>query len=343
MSAVKLFVTGVNGFIGTHLLESILTKTDWHVSGFDISESNLLPYECRSHFTFHKGDIFKADKELEEEVIKADVVIPLAGIAKPAYYIKKPVWTFELDFEQNLKMVRLCAKYGKRIIFPSTSEVYGMSGDAELKEDESPLIVGPIVKMRWIYSCSKQMMDRMIVAYGQEQGLQYTLFRPFNWIGPRLDTFKDAENHSARSVTQILYDVIHRRKVSLVNGGEQRRSFTWVGDGVEGLMKIIENKNNRADDEIFNIGNPANNYSVKELAELVIDEAKKFPKFREAAENTVLEIIPSAAYYGKSYDDMQNRVPSVKKMEQKLGWKPKTGMHELLNRTIAWYAEHEDN
>lgn len=338
---MKLFITGVNGFIGTHLLDSILTKTDWKVSGFDIADSNLLPYECRSRFTFHKGDIFKADKELEEEVIKSDVVIPLAGIAKPAFYVKKPVWTFELDFEQNLKMVRLCAKFRKRIIFPSTSEVYGMSGDTELKEDESPLIVGPVVKMRWIYSCAKQMIDRMIVAYGQEQDLQYTLFRPFNWVGPRLDTFRDAENHQARSVTQILYDMIHRRKISLVNGGSQRRSFTWIGDGIEGLMKIIENKNGRADNEIFNIGNPANNYSVKELAELVVDEAKKFPEFREAAEAAVLDVIPSALYYGKSYDDMQNRIPSVKKMEQKLGWTPSTGMNELLNRTIAWYAEHE--
>ena len=338
---MRLFITGVNGFIGTHLLESILTKTDWEVCGLDISGSRLLPYEGLSRFTFRKGDIFKADKELEEEVIKADVVIPLAGIAKPAFYIKKPVWTFELDFEQNLKMVRLCAKYGRRLIFPSTSEVYGMSKDAELKEDESPLTVGPIVKTRWIYSCAKQMMDRMIAAYGQEQELQYTLFRPFNWVGPRLDTFRDAENHQARSVTQILYDMTHRRRISLVNGGAQRRSFTWIGDGIDGLMKIIENKNGMADREIFNIGNPANNYSVKELAELIIDEAKKFPEFRAAAEAAVLDTVPSELYYGRSYDDMQNRIPSVRKMEEKLGWRPATGMRELLSRTIAWYAVHE--
>ncbi len=338
---MKLFITGVNGFIGTHLLENILAKTDWEVDGFDIASTNLAPFEGESRFAFRKGDIFKDNEILEAEVIKADVVIPLAGIAKPAYYIKKPVWTFELDFEQNLKMVRLCAKHGKRIIFPSTSEVYGMSGDTELKEDESPLTTGPIVKMRWIYSCSKQMMDRMIMAYGQEQNLQYTLFRPFNWVGPRLDTLKDAEERQARSVTQMLYDIVYRRKISLVNGGEQRRSFTWIGDGIEGLMAIIENKNKKADGEIFNIGNPANNHSVKELAELLIDEAKNFQKFREAAEATELDIIPASAYYGKSYDDMQNRVPSIKKMESRLGWQPKTGMREMLYKTIAWYAENE--
>lgn len=338
---MRLFITGINGFIGTHLLENVLSKTDWQVSGFDIAQTNLAPFDWAKQFSFREGDIFKDDEVLENEVVKADVVIPLAGIAKPAYYLKKPVWTFELDFEQNLKMVRMCAKHHKRIIFPSTSEVYGMSGDAELKEDESPLVTGPIVKMRWIYSCSKQMMDRMIVAYGQEADLPFTLFRPFNWVGPRLDTFKDAEERRARSVTQMLYDIIHRRKISLVNGGEQRRSFTWIGDGIEGLMAIIENKTGLASSEIFNIGNPANNYSVRELAELLIDEAKKFPVFREAAENTELEIIPASAYYGKTYDDMQNRLPSVKKMESRLGWTPKTGMRELLHRTIAWYAENE--
>ena len=338
---MRIFVTGINGFIGTHLLEHLLAETDWEIQGFDIAETNLAPFAGNPRFTFRQGDIFKDNAALEAEVVKADVVLPLAGIAKPAYYITKPVWTFELDFEQNLKMVRLCAKHNRRIIFPSTSEVYGMSTDTELKEDESPLVTGPIVKMRWIYSCSKQMMDRMIMAYGQEQNLQYTLFRPFNWVGPRLDTFKDAEERRARSVTQMLYDIIYRRKISLVNGGEQRRSFTWVGDGISALTKIIENKGNKASSEIFNIGNPDNNYSVKELAELLVEETAKFPQFREAAENTELEIIPAAAYYGKSYDDMQNRLPSIKKIESRLGWKPEVGMREMLHRTIEWYARPE--
>ena len=91
--------------------------------------------------------------------------------------LSHPLWTFELDFEQNLKVVRLCVKHGKRVVFPSTSEVYGLSSDNLLLEDESPLIVGPIGRMRWIYSCGKQMLDRVIAAYGQERGLRYTIFR----------------------------------------------------------------------------------------------------------------------------------------------------------------------
>lgn len=341
MSFLRLFVTGINGFIGTHLLEAVLKTTDWEIGGFDLASTNLEPFEGNSRFSFRRGDIFKDDAAIEAEVIKSDVIVPLAGIAKPAFYVKKPVWTFELDFEQNLKMVRLCVKHKKRIIFPSTSEVYGMSAGEELKEDESPLTTGPVVKMRWIYSCAKQMMDRMIFAYGQEAELQFTIFRPFDWIGPRLDTLHDAEERHARSVTQMIYDMVHRRKISLVNGGEQRRSFTWIGDGIEGLMAILRNERGRADNEIFNIGNPNNNYSIKETAELLVEEAKNFPQFREAAEATQLEIIPASVYYGKSYDDMNNRKPSVKKMESRFGWKPKTDMRELLRRTLAWYAQEE--
>ncbi len=338
---MKIFITGINGFIGTHLMEGIISSTNWKVQGFDIASCNLAPFMNNPNFGFRQGDIFKDTDWIEEQVEEADIVIPLAGIAKPAYYLQKPVWTFELDFEQNLKIVRFCAKHNTRIIFPSTSEVYGMSGDSILKEDESQLITGPIKKMRWIYSCSKQMMDRMIFAYGQEQGLNFTLFRPFNWVGPRLDTFKDAEERKARSVTQMIYDVLYRGNISLVNGGEQRRSFTWVGDGIEGLMSIIENRTGKASGEIFNIGNPYNNYSIKELAEMLIDGMKKFPAFREKAEAAVLDIIPASTYYGKTYDDMQNRLPSIDKMETMLDWKPKTPMSKLLHKTIQWYAEQE--
>lgn len=334
---MKLFITGVNGFIGTHLLEAILNTTDWEVQGFDLNVDNLKPFAGRQNFAMKQGDIFKESTWLEDQVEGCDVLVPLAGIAKPAYYLKRPLWTFELDFEQNLKMIRMCAHHRKRVIFPSTSEVYGMSGDRELKEDESPLTVGPIEKTRWIYSCSKQMMDRMIFAYGQEMGLQFTLFRPFNWVGPRLDSFADAERHTARSITQIIYDVLYRGRVSLVNGGTQRRSFTWIGDGIEGLMAILKNEGRRADGQIFNIGNPEANASIRELAEIIISEMKTFPRFREKAEAAVLEIVQASDYYGKAYDDMLNRVPSVQKMERLLGWKPHTELRAAVHKTLEWF------
>jgi nucleoside-diphosphate-sugar epimerase len=321
------------------LTERILKDTDWNIQGFDLYSENMDAFLGNARVSFKQGDVFKEYEWLEDQVRKCDVVLPLAGIAKPAYYVRKPIWTFELDFEHNLAVVRMCSKYNARIIFPSTSELYGLSVDEELEEDKSPLVTGPIIKTRWIYSCSKQMMDRMIFAYGEERGLKFSIFRPFNWIGPRLDSFKDAEKRSARSVTQIIYDVLHRGTVSLVNGGGQKRSFTWVGDGIDALMAIIGNEGNKADGQIFNIGNPANNYSIKELALMLIEEMKKVPAFRERAASAELIDVDPVDYYGKTYDDMQNRIPSVRKINELLGWKPKTDMREALRCTVEWYAK----
>ncbi|HPD97376.1 MAG TPA: bifunctional UDP-4-keto-pentose/UDP-xylose synthase [Synergistales bacterium] len=339
---MNILILGANGFIGSHLCEHLLKNTEWTIQGFDIKDFNLGNCLGKDNFSFRKGDFYADDEWIEEAVNSCDAVLPLVGIAKPAFYITNPVMTFHLDFEANLKIVRMCVKHGKRVIFPSTSEVYGMSTDKELKEDESPIILGPVCKSRWIYSCSKQMMDRVIAAYGQEEGLRYTLFRPFNWIGSRLDTFTDARDHKARSITQILYDILNDREISLVGGGRQRRSFTWIGDGVKCLEAIIRNDNKCADGEIFNIGNPANNASIKELALMIIRVLKEFPQHAEKAERAQLREIDSRDYYGKGYEDVQDRVPSVAKAKLLLGWEPETMFEEAVKKTLEATLREND-
>ncbi len=335
---MHILILGANGFIGSHLIAAILENTDWTIDAFDLTDSSISHFGSNPAFTFTRGDIFTADEWMKKAVERSDVVLPLAGIAKPAYYLSKPLWTFELDFEQNLKIVRMCVEAKKRVVFPSTSEVYGMSTDTVLTEDESPLIVGPINRMRWIYSCGKQMLDRVIAAYGQERGLRYTLFRPFNWIGPRLDTFKDAEERTARSITQMVYDILSGRPVTLVNGGEQHRSFTHISDGVSALLAILADEQ-ASNGKIFNIGNPGNNASIKELAHLVIDIMKEIPAFAEAAANARVTVMPAEEYYGNGYDDMQNRIPSIEAIGAALGWTPKVPLREAVALTIASFAE----
>ena len=339
---MNILLLGANGFIGSHLAEKILLGKDtseWNIRAFDITGNNLDKFHGNDRFSFRLGDIFKDDEWIEEQVKKCDVVIPLVGIAKPAYYLSKPLWTFELDFEQNLKVVRMCVDNEKRVIFPSTSEVYGMSPDKTLTEDESALVVGPISKMRWIYSCCKQMLDRVIVAYGKEKGLKYTIFRPFNWIGARLDTFEDAEERSARSITQMVYDILNNRPITLVNGGSQRRSFTYISDGIEALIAIIKNINGNADGQIFNIGNPWNNVSIKELAYEILKSMKESgnDRFMNAAEKAEIIIKPADEYYGNGYDDMQNRVPSIENIKNKLAWTPKIRFADAVRMTISSY------
>src|SRR5262249_12290835 len=149
-------------------------------------------------FRYLEGDISINKEWIEYHVKKSDVVLPLVAIATPAAYVERPLEVFKLDFEENLQIVKKCVQYKKRLIFPSTSEVYGMCPDGEFDEEVSPLVYGPIHKQRWIYSCSKQLLDRVIYAYGQSEKLRFTLFRPFNWIGPNLDNIDAPKEGSSR-------------------------------------------------------------------------------------------------------------------------------------------------
>ena len=117
---MRILLLGANGFIGSHLTEKILDTSDDEVVAFDIKGDNLECFSRRKRFSFCRGNIFEDDAWLEEQVAACDVVLPFAGVVKPAYYLSHSLWTFELDFEQNLKIVRLCVKHGKRVIFPST-------------------------------------------------------------------------------------------------------------------------------------------------------------------------------------------------------------------------------
>lgn len=338
---MKILILGVNGFIGNALTRRILTTTDWEVYGLDMSTDKLEHSMGNPRFHFLEGDITINKEWIAYNIKKCDVILPLVAIATPASYVKEPLRVFELDFEENLAIIRQCVKYKKRVVFPSTSEVYGMCPDTEFDEDASPLVLGPIHKERWIYSCAKQMLDRVIYAYGMHEGLRYTLFRPFNWIGPRLDSIDTAKEGSSRVLTQFLYNIILGEPINLVDGGNQRRSFTYLEDGIDCLMKIIENKNGCADGGIFNIGNPANDLSVKELAYQLRDMVKTYPQYTDRAEKCQIVGVTSEDFYGSGYQDIVTRVPSIRRATEILGWKPVTGIDEALKKTLDFYLIDE--
>ena len=160
----KVLILGVNGFIGHHLSNRILATTDWEVYGMDMSSDRISDLIGQPRFHYFEGDITINREWVEYHVKKCDVILPLVAIATPATYVKAPLRVFELDFEANLPIVRAAVKYKKHLMFPSTSEVYGMCHDEEFDPENSELICGPINKPRWIYSTSKQLMDRVIWA-----------------------------------------------------------------------------------------------------------------------------------------------------------------------------------
>jgi nucleoside-diphosphate-sugar epimerase len=336
----KILILGVNGFIGHHLSQRILATTDWSVFGMDMNSERVADLLDNPRFHFFEGDITINKEWIEYHVKKCDVILPLVAIATPATYVKEPLRVFELDFEANLPIIRQAVKYKKRVVFPSTSEVYGMSQDAEFDPENSNLVLGPINKPRWIYSCAKQMMDRVIHAYGQQEGLQYTLFRPFNWIGPGLDSIHTPKEGSSRVITQFLGHIVRGEPIKLVDGGAQKRSFTYVTDGIDALMKIIDNKDDVAKAKIYNIGNPKNNYSIRELATMMLDLAKNYPEYAETAAKVKILETTSGEYYGKGYQDTQHRVPKITNTMADLGWEPKVKFEDALRGIFEAYRSH---
>jgi nucleoside-diphosphate-sugar epimerase len=332
-----VLILGVNGFIGNALTERILNSTDWLVSGLDIASDKIAPFLGHPRFTYLEGDIAINKEWIEYQVKKCDVVLPLVAIATPTAYVRQPLAVFELDFEENLRIVKQAVRYRKRVVFPSTSEVYGMCADAEFDEESSNLVYGPIRKQRWIYSCSKQLLDRVIWAYGESDGLRFTLFRPFNWIGPHLDDVDSPKEGSSRVLTQFLHNVLYGEPIKLVDGGSQRRSFTYISDGIDCLMKILENRKGAADGGIFNVGNPANDISVRELAVKLVDAVAAHPAFGERARETTLVEVDSRDYYGDGYQDILTRVPSIRRARKLLGWEPKIGLDEAIRLTVDFY------
>ncbi|MBS1214910.1 MAG: NAD-dependent epimerase/dehydratase, partial [Proteobacteria bacterium] len=127
----RVLILGVNGFIGHHLSQRILADTDWEIHGMDMQDDRVRDLIGQSRFHFFEGDITINREWIEYHVKKCDVALPLVAIATPATYVCEPLRVFELDFEANLPVVRSCVKYRKRLVFPSTSEVYGMCADAE--------------------------------------------------------------------------------------------------------------------------------------------------------------------------------------------------------------------
>ena len=333
----RILILGINAFIGHHLSQRILDTTDWEVYGMDMNSERVTELMTNPRFHFFEGDIMINREWIEYHVRKCDVILPLVAIATPATYVKEPLRVFELDFEANLPIIRHAVKYKKRVIFPSTSEVYGMSQDAEFDPENSNLVLGPINKPRWIYSCAKQMMDRVIHAYGQQEGLDYTLFRPFNWIGPGLDSIHTPKEGSSRVITQFLGHIVRGEPIKLVDGGAQKRSFTYVTDGIDALMKIIANKNGIANGKIYNIGNPKNNYSIRDLAIMMLDLAKQFPEYADTAAQVKIVETTSGEYYGAGYQDTQHRVPKISNTMADLDWGPKVEFADALRSIFDAY------
>jgi nucleoside-diphosphate-sugar epimerase len=181
------------------------------------------------------------------------------------------------------------------------------------------------------------LLDRVIHAYGLRNELDYTLFRPFNWIGSGLDNMHAAKEGSSRVITQFLGHIVRGEDMRLVDGGQQRRCFTGVSDGIDALMKMIDNPGGCASKKIFNVGNPANSLSVRELAEQMLTVAATYPEYRVNAAKVKLVETTATEYYGKGYQDVEYRTPKIENTMADLQWAPRVTMHDALRQIFDAY------
>jgi UDP-apiose/xylose synthase len=347
---MKVLSLGAGGFIGTHLTHRLLSEGH-QVVGVDIYDDKLQDILDHPGLRFIQQDIRQLSWDLDPLVKDADVVIDLIAYANPGLYVKMPLEVFRLNFTENLKIAEACLKYKKRLVQFSTCEVYGrtvstvLNGDlpngddprhAIFSEDSSVFILGPVEKHRWIYACAKQLLERVIHAYGLEHDFNYTIIRPFNFIGPKIDYLLNETDGIPRVFSFFMEALISGTAMKLVDGGHQRRCYTYIDDAVECIYRIVENRGGVCDREIFNIGTPVNEVSIRQLAELM--EEIYVEKFWDH-QRSLPAIVEVAAeqFYGKGYEDSDRRIPDITKARTLLGWEPRWAMRDLLETTMRYY------
>jgi nucleoside-diphosphate-sugar epimerase len=346
---VKILLLGAGGFIGTNLTERLLKNEKYKVTAVDIDTEKLQDCLQNKNLIFKKYDIRNVNYNIEELIKNNEIIIDLIAIANPSLYVSNPIDVFNLNFTENLRIIDLCLKYNKRIIQFSTCEVYGKTVASVLKEDpierpfpfnedDSPMIMGPIKNHRWIYACAKQLLERILHAYGIEKELNYTIIRPFNFIGPRIDFLPSEKSGNPRVFSHFMNGLLYGTPIQLVDGGFNYRAYTYIDDAIDCVMRIIENPNGICDREIFNIGTPENEVSIRELANIMKEIFNK--NFRQTFDpDPKIISVRSEDFYGRGYEDCDRRIPDVTKARTKLNWYSKHDIHSVIFNTMEYFVK----
>jgi len=347
-------IVGVAGFIGSHLLEKIIREREFHVIGVDMVAPTkiqaLLGAEKKwaSRFEFHQMNIVNAGLELKALIARSDVVVNLAAICNPSEYIKQPVNTINSNFTDAQETINYCVEHDKHLIHFSTCEVYGRTlasyglpkddpKNVILDEETTPMIMGPVSAQRWCYACAKQLVERLIYAHGTENNLKFTIVRPYNWIGPRMDYIPGVDGKDdgqPRVLASFMTALMKGEPLVLVNGGEVYRTFCFVEDAVEAVLRMLD-KPEKAIGHAFNVGNPKNNIQIKELANMMID---LYSNMTGKPKGTTRDV-DGVEYYGKGYEDSDLRIPSMRLVKAQLDWEPPTSLREAMETTMRVFID----
>ncbi len=317
---MKILVTGGAGFLGSHLCEALLAR-EHEVWAIDAKgEAKILHLLENPRFHFVRETIFN-EAMLEDLVRRADLVFHLAGVVGVEHYVGDPYAVLNVNINGTQRVLQVAHKYDRKMVFASTSEVYGRNTKVPFKEDDDR-VLGSTRIDRWCYSTSKAAAEHFCFAYGRI-GLPVVILRYFNIYGPRLDKVD-----VGRVLTIFMGQILKDRPLTVIGDGTQTRCFTYVSDAIEGT--IAAGLKPQAAGGIFNIGTETE-VSIRTLAETMLEIAGK-PK-------TMIEYVPQEKIYGTSYEDIPRRVPDASRMRTILGVTPKVGLREGLERTMGWFMK----
>jgi UDP-glucose 4-epimerase len=319
---MKVLITGGAGFLGSHLADAFLARGDEVVALDMCSDAKIKHILDNPRFSYVQDSVLNPEV-VETLVYQADLVYHLAAVVGVEHYVTDPYKVLNVNINGTQTMLKYAARYKKRLVFSSTSEVYGRNPKVPFAEDDDR-VLGSTNIDRWCYSTSKAVGEHFCFAY-RRMGLKPTIVRYFNVYGPRLDALD-----KGRVITIFLGQLMRGQDITIVGDGKQTRCFTYVDDAIKATVQagLLE----AAQGGIFNIGNDRE-YTMLELAEAMI---KVF-----GAGKT--RFVTKEQVYGKSYEDVQRRVPDVTRMRKILGVAANTSLEEGLKRTIAWFREAQAN
>jgi UDP-glucose 4-epimerase len=314
---MKVLITGGGGFVGSHLADAFLARGD------DVSILDMGTVKKVRHLMGNPAFHYIRDSVLNLEILegliaKSDLVYHLAAVVGVEYYVGDPYEVLNVNVNGTQNVLKLAFKHQKKVVFSSTSEVYGRNPKVPWQEDDDR-VLGSTRIDRWCYSTSKAVGEHFCFAY-HRMGLPVTITRYFNVYGPRLDQLD-----VGRIITIFMGQVLRNEPLTIIGDGTQTRCFTYIDDAIRAT--IAAGVAPGTDGEVFNIGTAVET-SIADLARLMIEIG--------GAKST-LKFVSQESVYGSSYEDIPRRVPDTTKTENVLGVLANTSLREGLARTIEWF------
>lgn len=315
-------VTGGAGFVGSYLAEQLLQRGDEVYVLDDLSTGTInniahLKDNPRFHYTV---DTLLNERVLAELVDCSDNVYHLAATVGVFLVVESPVYTIENTVKGTEMVLKWANKKKKKVVITSTSEVYGKSTKFPFNEEDD-LVIGPSSMGRWSYACSKLLDEFLALAHHREHRLPVTIARLFNTVGPR------QSGRYGMVIPRFVNQALTNQPLTVFGTGQQSRCFTYVGDAVDALIGLMDSPDTVG--QIYNIGNPEE-VTINQVAQRII---------AKTGSQSTITYVPYSQAYSEGFEDMPRRVPDISKISKAIGYQPKLGLEEILDRVIE-YRSH---